>query len=273
MVSPPPTWLDDMHLINKLYEKEFDFAYPSAGVQKSLMVATLPRSGSTYFCIRLWQTGVLGAPMEYPNFRAMGKLFARLGASDWSDYWSKVKHSRTGPNGVYGYKLFMSDMMEIGRNHPPLLKELAADHVVYLTRENIVDQALSYARAIKTRSWFRGTIEYAEPTYHQDDIIKAVKTIKRQHVFWENVFSLTNANVYRTTYERFLQDPESIIEDITRTAGVEVSESSRLDIPVLGVQRDELTEEWRERFLNEVNVDDIKVKDVSISSDYEPIQW
>jgi len=255
-----------------MYDPEFDFP-PQEEVSKSLMVATLPRSGSTYFCIRLWQTGVLGAPMEYPNFGTMKTLFSRLQSKDWVDYWRKVKRLRTSPNGVFGYKMFISNMMEIGREHSSLLKEFAPDYVVYLTRKNVVDQALSYHRAIKTRAWFGGVQEQVSPAYNKEEIIDAVKQVKRQHVFWENIFSVTEANVYRTTYEDFLEQPEVIIEDIVNMIGVEQDKASRLDIPMIGIQRDEVTDDWRQRFLDEVDVDSIKVKQVSISPCHEPIPW
>ena len=42
----------------------------SVPLRKSYIVASTDRSGSTFFCSLLWQTGVLGAPAEYWNFRS-----------------------------------------------------------------------------------------------------------------------------------------------------------------------------------------------------------
>jgi trehalose 2-sulfotransferase len=68
-----------MHVINRLYMAEFDFR-TKVEQRLSYMIATVPRSGSTYFAIQMWRTGVLGAPMEYLNFPAMAKqLMPRFG--------------------------------------------------------------------------------------------------------------------------------------------------------------------------------------------------
>src|SRR3954466_5530762 len=104
-----------MHTVAALYSASHDFPRREEGPSNTFMLATIPRSGSTYFAIRLWQTGALGAPMEYLNFPILGRLLKRLrvdlpmDARSVLKYWKAVKALRTSPNGVFGYKMFMNN--------------------------------------------------------------------------------------------------------------------------------------------------------------------
>ena len=50
------------------YEAKFDFPARDRAPERSYLLATVPRSGSTYLSHVLWRTGCLGAPLEYLNF-------------------------------------------------------------------------------------------------------------------------------------------------------------------------------------------------------------
>ena len=54
------------------YEGKFDF--PGRGTPPAItyMLATVPRSGSSYLSHLLWRTGCLGAPIEYLNHDPAG---------------------------------------------------------------------------------------------------------------------------------------------------------------------------------------------------------
>lgn len=56
-----------MHISALLYTREFDFPIRKGPPTTQLMIATMPRSGSTAFCLELWRTGLMGAPLEYVN--------------------------------------------------------------------------------------------------------------------------------------------------------------------------------------------------------------
>ena len=58
--------------ITRLTDPRLDFPGP-VQLRRSYIVASTDRSGSTFLCSLLWQTGVLGAPAEYWNFRSRPK--------------------------------------------------------------------------------------------------------------------------------------------------------------------------------------------------------
>jgi hypothetical protein len=54
------------------YEAECDFPPHRPPPSHPYLLASVPRSGSTYGSHILWQTGCLGAPLEYCNFEPTG---------------------------------------------------------------------------------------------------------------------------------------------------------------------------------------------------------
>ena len=262
-----------MHVINRLYSKEFDFDHYTGDPVMTYMVASIPRSGSTYFLLKLWEAGCLGAPMEYANFPIQAQMMKRLGCEgDPISFWAKVRRCRTGPNGVYGYKMFMTNFLNISRNYPELLDSIVPDHVVYLTRDDIAGQAISYAKATQTRTWFAGGLKKVETTYDFDLIRSCEHSILSQRQFWENVFSMTGTSVHRVTYEGLLKDVEGTVRSIREFMGLSEQASERLDIPFIEKQRDEESEKWREMYECEVAMKGrIDVAQLSVSQEFELI--
>ena len=238
-----------MHLINSLYSKEYDFAVSTAP-RSELMIATLPRAGSTFFCIELWKTGLLGAPLEYANFGCAKVMRKRLSNyQDVTKYWEKVKELRTGPNGIFSYKMFMHMYLEHGRKNPEMLKQFVPNKVVYLTRRDKVAQAVSYSKAIMSNCWFAGVSFDKQPEYDLAHVRMSERRIRKQENFWERVFELTQTSVFRVVYEDFLAMPDLIKAQICEWVGESLDESRFLDIPNLEKQSDESSATWAERYI------------------------
>jgi len=93
--------------------------------------------------------------MEYLNYRVVGNLLRRLGysvemeARSLRDYWHDVQRLRISANGVYGFKMFIANYVEISKRAPTFLDEIRLNHAVYLTRREDIGQAMPYFRAQK----------------------------------------------------------------------------------------------------------------------------
>jgi hypothetical protein len=141
------------HLINDLYGEGYDFKHAPVDPDKMAMISAIPRSGSTLLCIKLWQTGVCGAPMEYLNFaNRKNDMLVRLGNGDPVAYWNELRRRRTSRNGVFAFKAFVGDYAQTMRNYADLLPHIRSDKTIYLTRRDKLQQAVSYARAFKAGS-------------------------------------------------------------------------------------------------------------------------
>lgn len=249
------------HVIRTLYDADADFNCFGRAPIGTYMLATLPRSGSTFCAIRLWQTGLLGAPMEYLNFRIMGDLFQRLGyrpdkdghipSSQVGAYWSDVQRLRTSPNGMFGYKMFASNYYEISKKFPEFLQQIAPNYVVYLTRRDEVGQAISYSRAQRSRIWFGGVPDAPAVDYDYEHIRACLRSVEEQKGFWESVFGITGTDPIRIFYEDLLEPEFSTVTSVLRAMGIQPNPKSAITVPMTMRQTDGVSKDWRERFLED----------------------
>lgn len=247
-----------MHIINKMYLSGFDFPRTTKK-DFSYMLAAVPRSGSTYLAIQLWRTGILGAPMEYLNLKAMAKqMMPRFGISgerayDLSEleilnYWNKVCSVRTSPNGVFGYKMFFVIFNDILKTYQNIYDLIRPDFVIYLQRKDAILQAISYSRAIRSKAWFANIQNTQEVPYDYKHILGCKAGIKKQYEFWDNVFSQAGIDPICVYYEDMLEDPRAVVDQIISEMGLTRDPAAELDIPVIDKQADEVTYDWKERF-------------------------
>jgi LPS sulfotransferase NodH len=246
------------HVIHRLYDTAFDFPAQCVALRATYMLATIPRSGSTLCAIKLWQSGQLGAPMEYLNFRIMGRFLSRLGydagaggypsADQISSYWGKVSDLRTSPNGVFGYKMFMSNFLEISRKYPHFLQRITPSFVIFLTRRDTLAQALSYSRAIRSKAWFAGVPNAQVPSYDYHHIARCMTMIEDQQRFWEQLFLRTGVTPLRISYEDLVAPGSRTVQALLTRMGLPYDANATLDIPLIEKQADSVTDEWRERF-------------------------
>jgi LPS sulfotransferase NodH len=248
-----------VHVINRLYSREFD--YPKSLKSKvNYMIATLPRSGSTYFAIQLWRTGILGAPMEYFNFGLMPQILQGFGFSEKNPkslnskqmkrYVRLLKSLRTSPNGVFGYKMFMPTFHDMLRYFPHIYDDIQPDVIIFLTRDDLVGQAISYSRAVMTKMWFANDHSPFEASYDYAHIKSSLDTIKKQYAFWEGVFKQSKIDPIRVSYEKLIYSTQDVVHDVLREMGMK-PHVKELSIPLIDKQSDEVTEEWRSRFIED----------------------
>lgn len=235
--------------VSELYDRKYDMAERTGEPVKTIMLATIPRTGSTYLCLRMWSEGVFGAPLEYLNSNFNSSV-RRLSRGTLSEHWRQVKRMRQTPNGVFSYKMFVANYYLIKDFDPDFLQEIAPSYVVYLTREDKVAQAISFARAIQTGLWFAGA-DCPQPEYCFEAIHEQEKSIADQEATWEAIFNLTGTAPFRITYEQVLVDCESVIEGLANFVGEPRDGDQRIELPSIQKQADFRSENWRCRYLEE----------------------
>jgi LPS sulfotransferase NodH len=120
--------------------------------QRGYAICTQPRSGSNLLCQVLSSTDQLGYPLEYFN----GPGRRALGLPDFPDdpklQIEAVLRLGATPNGVYAVKLFASQFATFSRRLRwiDLLPNL---HFVYLSRDDLLGQAISWVRALQTEQY------------------------------------------------------------------------------------------------------------------------
>ena len=124
---------------------------------KKVLILSTARTGSNLFCDVLAHTGLCGQPQEWFKaefFNAYMKLPGNEEAN-FQDYLKSLLLNTTSSNGVFSVKVHIRQILELESRGINIL-DLNFDHVVYLYRNNKVDQAVSLAKASKTGQWVSG---------------------------------------------------------------------------------------------------------------------
>lgn len=244
--------------IRRLTDRRLDFP-AQVPLGKSYIVASTDRSGSTFLCSLLWQTGVLGAPAEYWNYRSRPgakpigtQMMERLGASSPADYLKKLLACRTSKNGVFGVKAHSFDFKEAIRNFPKLLELLAPVTYIYIQRQDKVAQAVSMAKAAQTGAWVaRADANTGNLNYDRDLIAKCLSFLERQDLDWRQWFEANRIEPFVVTYENFTADAAGVVRGIVELMDVKNDRREEVHPPALEKQGDETNLEWVERFRRE----------------------
>jgi hypothetical protein len=247
--EPETESLDAEQPVRTLIDERLDFKEP-VGLRKSFIVASSYRSGSSFLCTSLWETGVLGAPWEYVNTdHELRNLMARFKVSNFADYLPKLLARRTSRNGVFGMKAHFHHFRSALDEYPRLLEDLKPVTFVYINRRDRVAQAVSMAKARQTKSWISLQRSLGStPEYDKAFIDDALQTAARQTQAWQNWFKRRNITPFVVDYEDVVADKASVVRSIVELMGVQDDEPETIVLPPVSKQGDETNETWISQF-------------------------
>lgn len=240
------------------YEGKFDFPRRADLPEIPYLLASVPRTGSTWFSHLLWQTGCLGAPLEYLNYEPAGPYFFANQSMDWQQsLWRSVLYRRTSPNGVFGVKCFPPHLQDLQERAPQLLSEVIATvlpnsrprRVLLFGRKDRTAHAISYARAIISGVW-RSEQESggSAPTeYSAVAFERATKMIDDQSEAWESMLRDLRVDPLRLWYEDALENPDAAIRSVADYLGVEIDRAAAVTVPEVRQQSQTEARRWAER--------------------------
>lgn len=245
---------------NNGYERKFDF--PSRGRPPELfyIIATLPRTGSTWFSHLLWGSGCLGAPLEYLNFEPSGPYgFASEDPAAQYRLWREAIERRTSPNGVFGIKTFPVQLQLLADTNPPLLSEVMSAllragriprRVVYLLRRDRIAHTASFARAAMSGVW-REEQEASlqdRPDYSEAALASVEQGIDHMAEAWESMFRDLRIDPLRIWYEDVVAAPEAAIAQVAAYLGVTLDPAAAIPVPEIRKQTGAEIGDWAERY-------------------------
>jgi LPS sulfotransferase NodH len=188
----------------------------------------------------------LGNPLEWFGGRRLLEL------PDYPrDAPNQLLHALTdgrSSTGIYAIKIFASQFAQVAKsvNLPASLPNL---HYVRLTRGDLLGQAISWTRARQTRKFRSTELRRAPPRYDGEAIAKSLERLLMENLAWDGWFARNGLPFLPLTYEQVQQNPVGSLGAIAQLVGASLSgtdfESG------LEIQRDRLSEEWRDRFLSE----------------------
>jgi LPS sulfotransferase NodH len=237
------------------YEPEFDFPTRDAGPERSYLLATVPRSGSTYLSHVLWRTGCLGAPLEYLNFEPAGPYgHANRSPAEQNRLWQSALRHRVSPNGVFGLKAFPIQLEALQQGNPALLHQVmrqvvpsrTGSRIVYLRRRDRTAHAISYARAVLSGVW-RKEQEHAarvEPDYSPVAVERASRLIDEQEAAWAAMFADLKLTALTLWYEDVVAEPARAVADVAAYLGVALDPDAEVAIPMVERQSQDGARAW-----------------------------
>jgi LPS sulfotransferase NodH len=241
------------------YEGKFDFPARPLGPERTYLLASVPRAGSTFFSHVLWRTGCLGAPLEYLNFEPAGPYgFAAKSAAMQHQLWRSVLRRRCSPNGVFGLKVFPIQLEQLNHDNQPLLEEVlsvmlpsdAKRRIVYLRRRDRVAQTVSYARASLSGIWRKEQeSERAAPLeYSQEALEAAERGIAFQEEVWSRMFNDLAIAPLELWHEDVLADPSAAAQRVAGYVGVSIDPDAAIEVPEISKQSEGDAAAWAERY-------------------------
>ena len=219
------------------------------GEVRPYIVAAQPRSGSHLLCQLLYHTRQAGCPLEYFHKRHWDAWCQRCRKTNPNLVLSVILRRRTSPNGIFGCKMHWAQFrffVKLG-----LEKRFHGAKFVYLTRDDVLGQAISHALAVQTGQW---TSLHAstkkQPVYSFEAVNRSLSLILEERRMWEAFFARAGIAPLRLTYESLVGNKRDAIARLLKYLAIDytVTDEGLESIP-LAVQRTDINDEWRQRFL------------------------
>ncbi|GAA0969397.1 Stf0 family sulphotransferase [Acrocarpospora macrocephala] len=248
----------------------------ATGQIASYFVCATPRTGSSLLLGLLESTQVAGRPQAY--FREPDEpLWAdrwriprtSQGGFDYGDYVRAALRAGRSANGVFGAKLMWGTLEQVVDKLAGIHPDLAGDPVrlldrafgrtgfVFLRREDVVAQAVSWLRAEQSNVWYVGgsgeigaTGGGRTPTFDAGRIGQLVQMIEEHNAAWEAWFAAAGILPYVVRYEELDGDLVGVTLAVLRFLRLEMPEGHTIEARHQR-QADELNDQWIARYRGE----------------------
>jgi LPS sulfotransferase NodH len=241
------------------YEEKFDFPERTEAPRLRYMLASAPRTGSTFVSHLLWRSGCLGAPLEYLNFVASGPYGFAYGAPDrQAALWRSALRRRTSPNGVFGAKCFSAQLRDLQQANPALLREVMAAllpterraYVVRLKRRDTVAHAISYARAALAGVWHKQQEPAggAEVRYSAEAVDHARKLLDQQEADLDLLLADFGVEPLTLWHEDVVARPTEAVRAVADYLEIALDPSAAIAVPEIEKQADRDSRRWADLY-------------------------
>jgi LPS sulfotransferase NodH len=203
------------------------------------LVLATPRSGSTLLGQGLKASGLAGDPKEFFGHKTPYWM-ERWRTPSLPAYVARLSQERATPNGVFGAKLLYRQLLHLEdlARHEPELTELPLPeilyrlfpnvHLVWVTRQDKVRQAISWFKARQTgvwgqdqgrsspklgRAWRLGDepLQPGELAFDYDGIAALVRQAEAEDAAIGQFFATSGIEPFRVIYEEFtLPNPRTV---------------------------------------------------------------
>ncbi len=233
------------------------------------LICATPRTGSTLLCGLLASTGVAGNPESYFRVQdeaAWASRFGIAGHYEFAEFVRRARDHGSTPNGVFAARMMWGTLTEVVArlrltfgDSDTLMSDLEVLELmfgdlrfVYLWREDVIAQAVSWARAEQTNLWHApidgpdGGAD-PEPSFDRDQIAELCATIDCHNHAWRDWFAGVGVQPVEVRYEDLDRDPSKSTRELLERLGIGVPATTQLGVRDRRL-RDEINADWIERF-------------------------
>lgn len=246
---------------------------------QSYVICTSPRSGSTLLCQLLREAGDAGYPGSHFHEPSLEKCLGYYGfqkeqfatqVDALTAVFQKVFEYGKGKSDIFGLRLqrhsFDFFIEQLSILHPSLLDDESRINAafgntlfIHLTRENKLDQAISYVKAQQSGLWHiapDGTelerlSEPKEIVYDAASISSQLELLEHMEIGWKDWFWREDIKPLRITYNELSTYPYDTLMMVLRKLGLKHEQRAEISPPTAKLA-DETNKEWAERFKSEV---------------------
>jgi LPS sulfotransferase NodH len=237
--------------------------YPTVPAQptpceSSYFVCGTPRCGTWLLCGLLTSTGVAGRPHEWFWRNTEDANRRAWGVSDFPEYLARVREAGTTPNGVFGSKLMWAQVEELlprlkqaddSASHAALIAQhFPSPHFIWVQREDIAAQAVSWAKAIQTGHWHHWDTAspLGTPVYNRDEIDALAAEVAASNAAWRAWFAANDIEPLAVRFEHVSADPAAVTRGVLEFLGIETNAVSVTELTVS--TSDRVNEKWLARY-------------------------
>ncbi len=226
-------------------------------------------------CGLLASTKVAGQPESY--FRKLDEqlwatrwdiVLSSDGAFEYSEFVRAALAVGRTDNGVFAARIMSGTLGylvdRLGAAYPASacgdldLLNLAFGHTrfIYLHRDDVLAQAVSWHRAEQTNVWHQTDQEESkrpeqEPRFDFDQICKLVQTIEEHNSAWRAWFASVGIQPYMVRYEDIDADPVGVAREILDFLGLKLPPGRLIETRHRRVA-DEVNAQWIDRYRAEL---------------------
>ncbi|PWU08264.1 MAG: hypothetical protein C5B51_08050 [Terriglobia bacterium] len=200
------------------------------------MICLTPRSGSTYLASLLESTGRFGVAREFMNLwdykhnvrEILGALIPiapsdepvfEEGITTLSAYVRSAIRTSQNVEGVFVLKGDLYQLLPLF-TRGWLRAGMRKVRFVYVTRQDVLLQAISLFRAVRSGAWSSEQQGERAVVYDRDGILERFEYLLRMMQRWEMLFSLLGIYPLRMTYEQISRDPGNAVKKIGSLLGL-----------------------------------------------------
>ena len=227
---------------------------------RSVVICCLPRTGSSLLGHMLYATGATGWPGEWFWREDVDRNWKAWGVSSWREYVVRVLEARTGPTGVFCTKLMwgylhdaLFELRRLSRMYEEddvgVLRSVCPEpSFVWIRREDVVAQAVSWAKAAQTGQWASFQAVQAEPAFDFDQVDGLYHLARVHDGAWARWFAAHGVDPLRVVYEELSADPVGVVEDVIARLELERSPVRGRAPMELSRQGDAVNLDWAARY-------------------------